>query len=265
MKQLNILDQVLRLHQGQTIIGYSINEEMYLRIVNILEWLLFRTIPEYPPLPNMSSKHLLNFINQPIIFDIVALLRVATQTYLLFSYFVRTYFNYNQGLQDENDFFVNNVSWILLGLCSLVISTMILLRTEFVDKKLNLAGIASIRRIEQSTIGFASNLTNYGILILNYKVIEDIFFPMVILGAVYGYFITVINIAQLTTFQFLLKILFSSLTVGSFFSLGFKWLIYSSLIMYKDSSASIKETTKIKNNSRRGISYVFYFNLILHW
>jgi len=47
LKQLNTLDQALRLHHGNTIIGYSICEEIYLRAINFLAWLFCPRYSEY--------------------------------------------------------------------------------------------------------------------------------------------------------------------------------------------------------------------------
>lgn len=64
LKQLNRLEQLIRDRKGHSIIGYSINEEIFLRALG-----------EYPPAPDALSKRILNFINTDIVRDTSVSLR----------------------------------------------------------------------------------------------------------------------------------------------------------------------------------------------
>ena len=112
LKQLNALDQAIQLHHGDTIIGYSICEEIYLRQINFFVWLFCRRCSEYdyPPLPEAYSKRLLTFIQRPLVLDIASSLRVAAQSYLLFAYFLTTYSQYAPQSQDDYLYFVDKNS-----------------------------------------------------------------------------------------------------------------------------------------------------------
>ena len=64
MAQLNILESSIRMRHGHTIIGYSINEEVFLRLLG-----------EYPPAPAAFSKRVLDSMHTPIVRDISVSIR----------------------------------------------------------------------------------------------------------------------------------------------------------------------------------------------
>jgi hypothetical protein len=242
IEQLNKLEQVIRLHRGYTIIGYTINEEYYVRSINsTLKW-VFCHNSQYPPLRQDYSRRLLEFINRPILNDATAALRFTAQTKILFNYFVSTYYQYSAGDDDDYQFYLHNDKWLLLGMGVLLVASLFILRCGFVDKTPVLSSMMRIRMIEQSVIGVASILTNYGPLFINNTMIEDGFFPILLLGAFLGYVMeeeTVINIAEYTRTQFLINVVFLSLTAGSFFSLGMQGPITDVLFLYVTDSPSV--------------------------
>ncbi len=232
LKQLNTLEQAIRLKFGYTIIGYTINEESYLRSVNFIMRRLFSHTHEYPPLPEAMSRQFLYFSRKPIVEDISVSLRVTIQTYLLFRYLLTTYFQYTKDTTDDYEgvkFKYNYASWYLLSLSVLVALNLLLLRSGLLDRAKLLLKLTRIRFIEESIIGLTSNLTNYGALILSPTLIADSFFPVLVLAGIIGCYRSnkaVVNLAYYTTAHFLLKTFFESLTVGSFCGLGMKGPVF---------------------------------------
>lgn len=244
LKQLNTLENAILSKQGHTIIGYLFNEKHYIFMVDNVAKLLCRHSSQYPPLPDAYSQRLLRLIKQPIVTDITSSLRMTAQTYILFSYFVSTYFQYNQNSHDDDYlFYTNNDGWLLLAFSSLMMLTMMFLRSGWVDRAFILKEISHIRKIEQSIIGYAAGLTNYGPLITSTSVIEASFLPVLLLGIVMGYIshqpqINVINIAHFTRSQFLMDSFFSSLAVGSFCAFGLYGPISDCLLLYSNYTSS---------------------------
>jgi len=263
LKQLNTLEQALRLRHGNTVIGYSICEEIYLRTINCFVWLFCRGNFEYsyPPLPEQISRRLLTFMARPLVIDIASSLRVAAQTSLLFGYFFSVYFQYSpQGDDDYVEFQEDNYLWFLLSVVTVTALSLLLLRISYVSRAYALSALIRLRMVEQSIIGFASNLTNYGPLIASDSFIKACFLPVVLLGALLGYYEKkedLINISLLTMPQFLFRTFFSSLTVASFCSLGLSGFITATFFLYIDSSDSAN------NAFLKDVSYVRYTTLAI--
>ena len=238
LQQLNALDQALRLHQGHTIIGYSICEEIYLREINFLVWLVCGRFSkyDYPPLPESYSKRLLTFIQRPIVLDIASSLRIAAQSFILFYFFVKSYVQYTTENQyGYTQFMNNNNNWIFLSFYSVIVMNLFLLYSGCLDKKRILLVMIRLRWIEQSIIGMVSNLLNYGPFLASTSVITGSILPLIILGGLIGYYKRIgeiINIAQWTSFQFLLRGFFSSLTGASFCAAGFNGFLIDVFFLY---------------------------------
>lgn len=245
LKQLNMLDLTLKLRHGYTVIGYTSCEEVYLSGIDFILWGLCCRASDYPPLPEAYSRRLLALISRPIFFDVAASLRIAAQTNILFNYFEETYFEYNPNSKyDDSQFNTNNNQWFLLSLSGITILSMILLRSGFGNKDLIISIMTKVRLIEQSIIGFTFNLTNYGPLIISENAIKTCFFPAVLLGGLFGYFSKkndVINIAQFSSTQFVLKSIFQALTVGSFCSFGLYAPIFDMGFLYVNYTPSVEE------------------------
>ena len=218
LAQLNILESSIRMRHGHTIIGYSINEEVFLRLLG-----------EYPPAPAAFSKRVLDSMHTPIVRDISVSIRLSAQSLLFFRYLTAAYFQYDKKNAAAFDsYYYNNVLVFLLITIGVASSAIFMLRIGLLDKKVALSRIHRLMLIEESVIGVSQNWITYGSLIsLPPSVIANGIMPFLLLGAFKGCYKTdtkystqVINIAKRTTLKTLIKGLGYALTTGSFISLG---------------------------------------------
>lgn len=244
LKQLNLLEKIIQAKHGHALIGYPVNEEIYIYVINFLAKWLCHGSSEYPPLPESHSRWMLKLIHQPIVLDVSTSLRVAAQSFLLMGYLGNTYFRYTQEIDDDyvgEQFFVRNALWLLLTLNGFMALSLALLRSGCIDKAWLLAGMNRIRITEQFILACTSNLTNYGQLFVPKSLIKQCFFPVMLLAGIVGYFKSnkpIINISHHTMPKFLFRNFFLALTVGSFFSLGMQPLIRAMFFLYQSAGSS---------------------------
>ena len=218
LAQLNILESSIRMRHGHTIIGYSINEEVFLRLLG-----------EYPPAPAAFSKRVLDSMHTPIVRDISVSIRSGAQSLIFFGYLAQAYFQYDKkNAAAFDDYFYTNVLLFLLVSTGVSSFSMLLLRSGLLDKQVALSRINRLMLIEESVIGTSKNWTTYGALIsLPPSLIAYGILPVIFCGALKGYYDSdqryankAINIANKTTFNTLQRGMGYALTTGSFFSLG---------------------------------------------
>ena len=238
LNELATLDKAALFNGGNTVVGYTINEEMYLRAINSIARLLSKRPAEYPPLPEAYSKQILNMAQSQIIFDVTASSRGAIQTFWLFEYILAIYFQYtSDDIEASSDFIWGNIQWLLISLVSLMLLNFILLRGGCVEKSYMIAKINLLRTIEESMIGFGNNWINYGTPFLPSDVLAYGFLPVLILGGVNGFLQKhndVLNVRILPTFKIFISSLCLSLTVGVFCKLGLESFVLSTVFINKN-------------------------------
>ena len=236
LKQLNRLEQMIRDRKGHSIIGYSINEEVFLRALG-----------EYPPAPDALSTRVLNFINANMVRDMSVSLRSGGHSLILFAQLSSIFFKCqtNSDVAGEN-FYYNNVQWFLFVGASVAAFNMLLLRSEpfrnqitralgyqTFEKQNALTSINRLRLIEESMIGATSSWSSYCSLVnMPGSIITYGMIPVSLYALVHGwmtddalYTKAVINMANQTELKTLWKGLLYSLTIGSFYSLGLSNLV----------------------------------------
>ena len=224
LRQLNKLEAEVRSHGGFTVIGYSINEEVFLKLMGLGFY-------QYPPEPDAYPSEILKLINKPLSRDISISLRSMVQSYIVFNYLMRSYFEFNNQSDDAYyELSIENTKWFLLALSSMLAVNLLLLRGGFTDKERVSAIINRSVLIESSMIGAAQNWMTYPALFLPPLWIEYGFIPALAYGSYCGRFdnnelftLPVINISNQTKINTISTGLSYALTAGSLWSLG---LIY---------------------------------------
>ncbi len=235
LEQLNLLERKVIDKRGHSVIGYSINEEVFLKIVGLGQY-------EYPPLPQAYPKRLLDTINMPVIRDLSTSLRFATQSLMLFKLFANAYLQYASDNEESyNTFFYENVKWLLVYTAGITAVSQFLLQSNLLFKREDVLPVLNrLRLIEESLIGNNENWTSYGSLVLPPNVIGAGIAPVLLYALKQGlsdedeaYTTSKINIFNHTKMQTFLNGLSYSLTTGSFFYLGLKYFV-GDLVFAKD-------------------------------
>lgn len=245
LEQLNQLEGLVRDHRGYGVIGYSINEEVFLKLVGLGYY-------EYPPMPDSYPKEVLNLINKPITRDVSISLQTMVQSYIVFNYLMRTGYEYDNKSDDAYyDFSIANTQWFLIALSSIVIINLSLLRSGCIDKEALHATLNRLILILSSMIGSAQNWTSYPKLIplvfqgksIPPDIINGGFIPALMYGAYCGRFdknelftLPVVNISKRTEWNTFWYGLSYACTAGSLWSLGLIYPINTLFFLHKDMS-----------------------------
>ena len=269
-QELERLEQTVRDYHGHSLIGYSLNEEVFLRALG-----------EYPPLPDAFSKRVFNTLNSSIVRDTTLSLRTAALSLMLFIRLVYASMQFNAQEQENfNTFYYNHIPLFLSLIASVAAAQMIFLRSELVRQQTRslfcietfgkqevLTGINRFRLIQESMIGVDVNWTTYGTLIssliLSQKITDDLIgyglIPVLLYGLRKGYLnedirytAPAINIAQHTQLKTAWHGLEYALTTGSFFALGAKYFTID--IVY----ATITDDARAYMQSNNSYSYTQY-------
>jgi len=249
LAQLTQLEKAVRDHRGYTIIGYSINEEVFLKLIGLNRY-------EYPPAPDAFPKRALDMINMPIVRDVSVSIRSGAQSLLLFGYLAGTYFQYNtKSKQTYDEFYYNNIQAFLLVSASVAAIDLFFLRSGLFKKDTVLLGINRLRLVEESIIGKSQNWTTYGSMLrIPTPVIVNGLLPVMAYGAIKGFYnddalytTSVMNIASQPRFKTFWNGLSFALTTGSFVSLGFSYVVYD--VIFSKITDDARGLSQVNNDS----------------
>lgn len=244
LEQLLQLEKALRDNRGRGVIGYTINEEVFLKLIGLGQH-------EYPPKPDTYPAQVLTWVNKPLVKEITTSLRTSAQGLILFGNLVATYLQYDTKNQTPyDDFFYKNVYIFLIIVTSIFLTEMFLLRSGFFNKELILNGINRLRLIEESMIGSLTNWIAYASLIFPNIVIKYGLLPVLLFALKQGWDddnapSSLINIANNTRTKTIVNALFLALTTSSFFGYGLEYfmgdIVYATI---SDDSQATKQFSK---------------------
>lgn len=260
LNQLKELDKVVRDHRGYTIIGYSINEEVFLNIIGLGQF-------EFPPEPGSYPKQLLETVNLPIVKDVSISLRSSAMALILFEILAAAYLLYDTRQQGAYDnFYYNNVQLFFCVTSSVAIAELFLLRSGIFKREMILSGITRFRLIEESMIGMSTNWATYSLLLnLPENIVGYGNFPVLLYALYHGWYndnslytTSVMNIANRPRLKTAWNGLAYALKTGSFFSLGL--LYYSLDIISADPNT---DDVQIGNNLVNTLAIIQYITCVI--
>lgn len=236
--EINLLEKIMREHHGPTVLGYHDNETLFILAIENLAWLCHLNTSAYPPVSNAYSRKWLALINRPLVFDVSLALRSGLWGILVTTFISRAYFSYHQnGEAAYFSFFSKYVQWDLLGMGAVSITTLVLLRSGFLNKQWLTKKIHQITLAEEAMIATAENLENYGQLFLSETMLSMGLFPAIAYGLYQGYVRKEHEVINLATPYFprltmICNSVDQALTVGSFCRVGMDPIINSLLFYY---------------------------------
>ncbi len=225
LEELNSLEREIKDHHGRSIIGYSINETVFLTAIGLGRY-------EFPPKPEDYPAQVLNLINKPIVRDISLSVRSAAQALLLFAFFIEGYLQYDTKNEEFTDsFYFKNILWFLVVTAAVMSISIALLRSPLLDKVKMFALINRVMLIEKSMLSISQNWMTYGSLIIPTKIVGYGIILMMLYGFINGYYdknelyrTSVINVARRTALKTFWHGISYALTTGTFISKGLKFL-----------------------------------------
>lgn len=244
LAQLRMLEIAVIDADGRSVIGYTINESLWIRFVGRL----FRE--QYPPKPNDYSRQWLEMLYQPIMQDISLSFRVTLFTYILVGQSLDIYFQENKENNIKTDnLYHQNIKWFFLALGAFAMTNLLLLRGNCLEKLAVSSLLNCTRRIEQHMIVVFNLLLSETLSSILLKimgkasntVIRYSTIPLLILAIKLGfdnndalYMTSSINIFHRPQLRTLFISLCYAFTTSSFASLEARAFISTSLMVEKN-------------------------------
>jgi hypothetical protein len=260
LNQLKELEKVVRDHRGYTIIGYSVNEEVFLNTVGLGQF-------EFPPEPGSYPKQLLEAANLPIVKDVSISLRSSAMALILFETLASAYLLYDTKQREAYDtFYYNHVQLFFYVTISVAIAELFLLRSGIFEREMVLSGITRFSLIEESMIAMSTNWATYSLLLnLPVNIVGYGNFPVLLYALYHGWYndnslytTAVMNIANRPRLKTAWNGLAYALKTGSFFSLGL--LYYSLDIISADPNM---DDVQIGNNLVNTLAVIQYITCVI--
>lgn len=235
LEQLRALERAVIDVGGYSVVGYSINASIWIKIMGYM----FRE--QYPPKSNDYSRQWLELVQKSIFRDITLSLKVATFSFILYIHLSYLFFQ-DGAIHDAafDNFFKNNIIWVVLSVGIFIILNMLLLRGDFLPKPKVISWLNRIRQTEQYMIAVLAILLSeiFSWMFLKiFNTVENIILiylsvPLLILAIKLGfnsddtlYTVPALNIFHRPRCQTFLNAIRYALTVSSFFSLGLTFLV----------------------------------------